>query len=97
MKVSLRERYKQADLEGIALRQVYRNAETYLITMSDEAINVSEKIENGDIAGLTKCIMAEKEDYTTLLERLHVRKFSKAVNIMPISGTFFPISNDSPA
>jgi len=36
IKTSLRERYKQADLEGLALKQVYRKSKTYLITLSGQ-------------------------------------------------------------
>lgn len=38
VKVSLLERYKQADLEGIALRQVYRQARQYLITLNRQEV-----------------------------------------------------------
>lgn len=34
IKTSLRERYKQADLEGLALKNVHRRAKNYLITLS---------------------------------------------------------------
>lgn len=93
MKVSLRERYKQADLEGIALRQVHRNAECYLLTLSDEAVNVSQKIADGDIAGLNDCLIASKQEYTDLLIRLSARKFSRAKAVMPITGQIFSVSN----
>ena len=55
-KTSLRERYKQADLEGMMLRQVHRNAKTYLITLnSDEAKSVNSKISNGQVLGIEEC------------------------------------------
>lgn len=94
MKVSLRERYKQADLEGFALRQVYRNAESYLITLSpDEGIGVSKKIVSGEIAGLTACILADTPDYSALLNELKTRQFTHAESIMPLAGKVFPVSN----
>ncbi len=87
MKVSLRERYKQADLEGLALRQVYRSAKSYLITLSaGEAPNVVKKIEGGDVAGLDKCILANDPEYTNLIEELKMKKFCIAKAIIPISG-----------
>ena len=36
MKVSLRERYKQADLESLELKRVFREARCYLITLEEE-------------------------------------------------------------
>jgi len=90
MKVSLRERYKQADLEGVALRQVYRNAECYLITLNaTEAAWVSRKIADGDVAGLSRCVVANKLEYTNLLGELKRRQFNCATSIMPITGRAF--------
>ena len=85
-KVSLRERYKQADLEGFALRQVYRNARSYLLTLSDEHIGVQEKIREGDVAGLVDCIRADSPAYDTLLDELKSESFSLAEEIIPIEG-----------
>lgn len=67
-KVSLRERCKQADLEGMILRQVYRSAESCLIALSgSESRVVQSKIESGDVAGLTRCVLADSPDYDALL------------------------------
>ena len=85
-KVSLRERYKQADLEGFALSQVYRNARSYLLTLSDEQVGVREKIQSGDVAGLTDCIRADSPDYDALLDELKTETFSAAEQITPIEG-----------
>ena len=35
-KTSFRERYKQADLEAMALKNVHRISKSYLLTLSDE-------------------------------------------------------------
>ena len=92
MKVSLRERYKQADLEGFALRQVYRNAESYLITLNAyEATGVSRKIANGDVAGLSGCVVADAQEYSALLDKLKNRKFQEAKKVMPIIGRIFSV------
>ena len=61
LKTSLRERYKQADLEAIALKYVHRKAENYLLTMdATEAGMVSNKIKNGDVLGLNQAILKVK-------------------------------------
>ncbi len=94
MKTSLRERYKQADLEGSALRQVYRNAENYLITLSEkEAMRIKNKIIKGDVAGLTECIIATKPEYDELLHKLKDYTFSVAEPVMPIEGNHFTVSS----
>lgn len=94
MKVSLRERYKQADLEGLALRQVYRQAASYLITLSDtEARKIEQKISEGSVSGLDRCVLANTPEYTELLNELAERSFSLAEVIMPISGIAFPVKD----
>lgn len=92
MKVSLRERWKQADLEGRALRQVYRHAEIYLITLSEEeSVSLSIKINEGDVTGLTRSIIANKPEYSDFLRNLAAREFSVASGIQPIRGQIFPL------
>ncbi len=57
LKTSLRERYKQADLEAVALKYVHRRAKCYLLTISsEEAVVTNEKIAKGDIIGLDAVI-----------------------------------------
>lgn len=91
MKTSLRERYKQSVLEGWALWQVYRNAETWLITLEEnEAPNVQLKIESGDIVGVNGCILASSSAYDDLLAELRMRQFKVADSIKPLQGKIFP-------
>jgi hypothetical protein len=71
-KTSLRERYKQADLESLALRAVYRRSKTFLITLDErEARNVQLKIENGEVTSLERCVVATSQDFDYLIEELH--------------------------
>ena len=87
VKVSLRERYKQADLEGMALKQVYRQARHYLITLSeDEADRNRPKIANGDSAGLDDSVVAAHRDYNQWLDKLGAFHFVRAEPLMPIEG-----------
>lgn len=72
LKTSLRERYKQADLEGLALKEVYKRAETYLITLdSDQEIEKFEKkVEDKDIRGIDRCINACSSEFDDIINRL---------------------------
>jgi hypothetical protein len=53
-KTTLRERYKQADQEAIALKRVYPSAKSYLLTINDarNVENLARKIKEGEIRGL---------------------------------------------
>ena len=67
LKTSLRERYKQADLEAVALKYVHRKALNYLITLnSAEADNLKAKVRNGEMLGINEVIAADKDEFNQL-------------------------------
>lgn len=74
LKTSLRERYKQADLEAVALKYVHRRSKCYLLTISaEEASIANEKIKNGDIIGLDAvidCTTSQIDDLVTNLKSI---------------------------
>jgi len=75
IKTSLRERYKQADLEAMALKQVHRKSESYLITLNEtEAAAQAKKIEKRDLVALDRIILATSSDFDQLLVELKSRK-----------------------
>lgn len=70
-KTSLRERYKQADLEAIALKYVHRKALCYLITLEKrEGMSVREKIKTGDVIGLDNVVLADTEEFDKLINEI---------------------------
>lgn len=70
-KTSLRERYKQADLEGMMLRQVHRRSKSFLITLNEvEAKSVNEKIKTGLVLGLDNVIVATNKEFDLLIKEL---------------------------
>lgn len=88
-KVSLRERWKQADLEGAALKQVYRGAKSILLTLSHkEGVRVQRQIENHEVMGLDACIVIQsKGDYfDRLIQELKCTQFLEASPIIPVDG-----------
>lgn len=77
VKTSLRERYKQADLEAIALKYVHRKALSYLVTLEvNEAKSVKAKIKSGDVIGLDDVIVATSEEFNQLIIELKEFEFS---------------------
>jgi hypothetical protein len=71
LKTSLRERYKQADLEAIALKYVHRRALCYLITMDHvEARRVKDKINCGDVIGLNEVIVATDSEFDDFITEM---------------------------
>lgn len=88
MKTSLRERYKQADLEAIALKYVHRKAKSYLLTMDEnEARITKEKIVSGSIIGLDKIILCSGEDMDSLIADLKNYQYTLAGSVEIIKST----------
>lgn len=77
-KTSLRERYKQADLEAIALKYVHRKALSYLVTLEErEAKSVKQKIKTGDVIGLDNVVVATSPEFDELINELKEFQFSE--------------------
>ncbi len=87
-KTTLRERYKQADLEAFALKNVHRNARSYLVTFnSEEAARLRKKIASGDALGLHDIICADTQEFDDLIADLHRKDFIQPQKIEIITST----------
>jgi hypothetical protein len=86
IKTSLRERYKQADLEAIALKRVHRRSRTFLLTLDDEYLCINEKIKNGDIVGLQKAINCHNLEFDALIIELKQYAFIEAGSVEIVVG-----------
>lgn len=87
LKTSLRERYKQADLEAIALKYVHRKAKSYLLTLKqDEALNVANKIIEGAVIGIDAVIDCNTEEINVLIDKLKQIDFIESIKIDVVTG-----------
>lgn len=87
LKTSLRERYKQADLEAIALKYVHRRAKSYLLTLnSQEASAQKRKIDNGEIIGIDQIIDCNTDDIDVLIRELKAIPFQKSETVDVVEG-----------
>lgn len=87
IKTSLRERYKQADLEAVALKYVHRKAQCYLLTLEkNEASNVASKIENSEVLGLNGMIYCLSDELDELIASLKQKTFTESKTVEVITG-----------
>lgn len=85
LKTSLRERYKQADLEAYALKNVHRKSKSFIITAnSREASNVNRKIEEGELLALNK--VYHYQDIDELIEKLAQLTFTIPAPVEIVKG-----------
>jgi hypothetical protein len=84
-KTSFRERYKQADLEAIALKYVHRKSKSYLVTLSElDANMVNTKQKNGDVIGLDKAVYALDQNFNQLIDEIREFNLGNAPTILVV-------------
>ncbi len=83
-KTSLRERWKQADLEAVALKYVHRNALSYAITLNkDEAKTRLNNLK--DCMALNDFILADSDRFNELVDEIKTRKLQLAGSVEVIT------------
>jgi hypothetical protein len=83
-KTSLRERWKQADLEAVALKYVHRNALSYAITLSEqEAKTRISKLK--DCMALNDFVLANSPRFDELITEIKGRKLQLAGTVQVIT------------
>jgi hypothetical protein len=71
LKTSIRERYKQAEFEAQAMKDVHRRAKNFLVTMEkDEALSLQTKIDSGVLNGIDGVVVANEKSLDDLVELL---------------------------
>lgn len=87
LKTSLRERWKQADLEGEALKNVHRRAKCYLLTLNDqETTRINEKIASGVANGIDEVIYCKSDRFDTFISELKTGTYRRSIKIEVIEG-----------
>lgn len=79
-KTSLRERWKQADLEAYALKNVHKGAKSFVITLSEVEVKAREKNDN-TYAGLDGFILANSKKFDELINDIKKIDFSIAGHV----------------
>lgn len=87
-KTSLRERYKQADLEAIALKYVHRKAESYLLTLNQkESLSVNKKIQEGGVIGINNVVLGTSLEIDNFINYLKTLQLIEAGSIEIITAS----------
>jgi len=80
IKTTLRERWKQADLEALAIKQVHKNAKCYVITLSHVEVSARRKNDES-YAGLDRFVLANTKEFDDLVDELLKEQFIIAGNL----------------
>lgn len=90
IKTSLRERYKQAELEAGALLNVHRKAQNYLITLEADEVDRRRRqlAAANEFTNLNGLVLASTQEFDELIANLRDRLFSKPLDINPMKNQF---------
>lgn len=86
IKTTLRERWKQADLEALAIKQVHKSAQCFVVTLSHNEVSARRR-NDSTYAGLDRFILADTTEFDDLINDLSERDFS-------IAGSFPVVKTD---
>ncbi len=82
-KTTLRERWKQADLEAMATKYVHRQAKCYVLTLSESEVSARRRDSNSYM-GIDSFVLAHTEEYDNLIEELKRIHISESESIRVI-------------
>ena len=82
-KTTLRERWKQADLEAMATKYVHRQAKCYVLTLSESEV-VARRRDSNSYMGIDAFVLAHTGEYDTLIEELKLIHISESESIRVI-------------
>ncbi|HHK5989113.1 hypothetical protein ACTHSQ_09635 [Neisseria sp. P0009.S008] len=82
-KTTLRERWKQADLEAMATKYVHRQAKCYVLTLSESEV-VARRRDSNSYMGIDSFVLAHTGEYDTLIEELKLIHISESESIRVI-------------
>ncbi len=94
-KTSIRERWKQADLEGRLLKGIFPNTKSYML-MNDEseARILQRRIKDKTTTGIDKVYIAKSAKFDEFVNDLKSFKLVETEAIMPLNGTLFKAESE---
>ena len=85
-KVSLRERYKQADLEAVVLKNIHRKSESYLISTNRQEVQ-ARKGKLDELMAISDIIYIFSSEYDDLLDRISQKTIIESPTVSTIEAS----------
>lgn len=87
LKTSLRERWKQADLEGEALKKVHRRAKCYLLCLHEgETKRINQKIVSGEAVGIDEVVYCLTDRFDSFIDELKSATYRRSIQVDVVTG-----------
>jgi len=85
-KVSLRERYKQADLEAVVLKNIHRKSESYLISANEKEVR-ARKGKLDEVMAIDDIIYIFSADYDELLDQISQKMIIESPTVTTVESS----------
>lgn len=69
VKTSLRERWKQADLEAVALKYIHRKSKSFVITLDTDAVR-RRRVDPSEAMGINGFVLADTDELDKVLDEI---------------------------
>lgn len=83
-KTSLRERWKQADLEAVALKYIHRKSKTFVLTLDTDAVR-RRRVDDSQILGIDKFVLCNTEEFNSTLADIKKNKICLSPKVEVVS------------
>ena len=83
-KTSLRERWKQADLEAVAMKFIHRKSKSFVITMSATEVK-TRRVDPSQMMGLDGYVLANTKEFDDFISELQKHDLSLSPRVDAVS------------
>lgn len=84
IKTSLRERWKQADLEAVALKYIHRKSKSYVITLDTSAVRL-RRVDLSQSLGIDDFVLADQTEFDELVKSIKIHNLGLSPKVEVVS------------
>lgn len=86
IKTSLRERWKQADLEAVALKYIHRKSDAFVITLDTDAVR-RRRVDESQTLGIDKFVLADTDEYDEMIKLIRSHQLGLSPTVEVVTST----------
>lgn len=92
-KTSLRERWKQADLEAVALKYIHRKSKSFVVTLDTDAVR-RRRVDSSQALGIDDFVLADTEEFDKVLTEIKEHQLALSPKVEVVSSSIIITSEN---
>lgn len=93
-KTSLRERWKQADLEAVAMKYIHRKSKSFVLTLDTDAVR-RRRVDRSQLLGIDDFVLADSEEFDNLISQIRTYTHCLSPSVEVVSSKTVITSQDA--